>query len=309
MSIRNRIILVVLLSMALITLVRAQQDQTDTLPDEGNIVIVPSAFVRGGPADHYIAVGALFEGDTVFPLNISEDGLWILIPYSRGNGWIQRNLIRWEDEVALNELPILDANITPTPRIAITNTPFIPTATPTGDYINTNTSAYVRAGPGRGFLRLGQLLPGDPIEAVARNENVSWVMIRFSSDSESTDFGWLATNLIYWENFNALTGLPVIDPDNLTPTATFTNSPTPEPTSTDTATPQPTNTDTVTPQPTNTDTVTPQPTSTDTATPQPTSTDTPTPEPTSTDTPTPQPTSTDTPTPQPTSTDTTTPEP
>jgi uncharacterized protein YgiM (DUF1202 family) len=184
-------------------LVAAQDDDNIDVPAEGNVVVVDGAFVRSGPSNDYIAVGALFEGDEVFPVNISSDGLWILIPYSRGSGWVQRNLVRWEDEAELELLPVLEANITPTPRIAITNTPFIPTASPEGNYVNVAgaSSAYVRAGPGRGYLRLGQLLPGEAVAALARNEETTWVMVRFSQEPLTDGFGWVAVDLVYWENY------------------------------------------------------------------------------------------------------------
>lgn len=292
-----RITLTLLLYFSLATLVSAQDDVTE-LPPEGNIVVVDSAFIRGGPGDEFIAVGAVFQGDRVRPLNISEDGFWILIPYSRSTGWIQRNLVRWESELELNALPILPANITPTPRIEVTNTPFIPTATPSGNYVNVSdaASAYVRAGPGRGYLRLGQLLPGESVEPLSRNEDTTWIMIPFRDDVLETEFAWVAVELIYWEDYLALEELPIIATDALTPTPTFTASATPTGTQTPTITPSVTHTATATATLTATHTLTPTNTATPSSTPSvtssPTNTLTPTPEPTSTATHTLTPTST-----------------
>lgn len=184
-----RIIATIIISTFCAILVTAQND--------GNTVIVDSAFVRSGPGDSYSAVGALYNGDDVFPLNNSADGLWILIPYSRGYGWIQRSLVRWEDEDAINRLVPFPANFTPTPLGASTSTPFIPTTTPEGNYVNIQgaASAYVRAGPGRGYLRMGQLLAGASIEPVARNENSTWLMIRYSDDFVEDGFAWIAVAL------------------------------------------------------------------------------------------------------------------
>ena len=276
---RNIIILFILLMFTGIIMAQDDAGATD-LPREGNIVLVDSAFVRSGPGDEYIPVGALFEGDEVFPLNISEDRQWILIPYSRGNGWVRRSLVRWEDEFQIENLPVLPANITPTPRIPVTNTPFVPTVTPTGNYVNVEgaASAYVRAGPGRGYLRLGQILPGETVEPLARNEDTTWIMIRFSTEELVDGFGWLALELVYWEDLEALEELPVIDIDNLTPTITFTPSATPSITAT--ATDSPTATDIPTSSNTATVTNSPEPTATATAT----STATNSPEPTLTET-------------------------
>jgi hypothetical protein len=206
----------------------------DATPSEGNIVVVESAFVRSGPGDEFIPVGALYAGDKVSPLNISEDGFWILIPYSRGNGWIQRNLVQWEDNAALDLLPVMAADITPTPRVEITNTPFIPTSTPAGNYVNPENalSVYVRAGPARNYLRLGQLRLNDTVIPVARNEDSTWIMIRFQLSPLREGFGWVAADLITWENPASLAELPVVLETNLTPTATFTPSITPSATGT-----------------------------------------------------------------------------
>ncbi|GAB5489855.1 MAG: hypothetical protein Phog2KO_00700 [Phototrophicaceae bacterium] len=274
----QHLIFTIIISAFMTFFVGAQDDVSPT--PQGNIITVSSAFVRSGPSNDYIAVGALYEGDTVSPLNISEDGLWILIPYSRSNGWIQRNLVSWEDEAELNQLPVLSANITPTPRVAITNTPFVPTATPEGNYVNVEgaASAYLRAGPGRGYLRLGQLLPGETVEAISRNENTTWIMIRYSDDDLPDEFAWVAIELVYWEDYQALSDLPVINAENLTPTVTLTPSQTPSITATTsatfTSTPEPTATHTAT------FTSTPEPTATQTSTytpePTPTLTDLPT---------------------------------
>lgn len=301
---------------------------------DGNIVIGDSVFVRSGPNDSYIPVGALYAGDKVFPLNISADGQWILIPYSNGYGWIRRDLVRWENEAQINALVPFPADFTPTPlqprqRPTASN----PTATPEGDYANPrgSQSVYVRAGPGRGYLRLGQILPGENIEAVSRNESGSWIMIRFSNSPGIEGFGWIGRNAAHWEDEDSLEELPIIATDELTPTLTLTPSNTPPATAlpestpevipeaveatedanltpfeavaaTDTATSRPTD------SPTETSTYTDVPTATDTltATPTPTLTQTATDVPTSTETPVPTetdaPTSTETPVPTDTAT-------
>ena len=228
----------------------------------GNIVVVESAFVRSGPSDEFLPVGALYAGDKVSPLNISEDGFWILIPYSRGHGWIQRNLVNWEDNAALDLLPVMAGDITPTPLVEITNTPFIPTSTPQGNYANPETaqSVYVRAGPGRNYLRLGQLRPGETVIPVARNEEITWIMIRFQISPFQEGFGWVAADLIIWENPASLAALPIVLVTNLTPTSTFTPSITPS--ATGTTTPSLTPSTTLTASPTLTPSFTPSATAT-----------------------------------------------
>jgi hypothetical protein len=329
-------ILILTLSLFLVASVFAQQN------GGGNTVIPESIFVRSQPDINSIPIGSLSAGAVVRPLNISPDGEWVLIVYRRNYGWIQRSLVAWENDASISVLPTLLPGVVPTSIFAPTETPFLPTFTPDGSYVLVTdaNSAFVRAGPGRGYLRIGDLLPGDVVEPVARNFDTTWIMIRYINPRIEFDgFGWIGRSLVRWENPQALEELPVVFEENLTPTATFTNSPTttatlsatpsatltltvtasvtPKPTETNTT--EPTSTNTTAPTATNTAepiaTNTPQPTSTNTA--EPTATDTPQPtstntaEPTATDTPQPtstntsEPTATDTP--QPTSTNTTEP--
>ena len=280
----------------------AQDDTDDTA---GNVVIPASIYVRSGPSDAYVPVGGLNQGDTVNPLNISQDLNWVLIPYNRGFGWVQRTLINWEDQNALVFLPILEANVTPT---LINPTPDrripLPSPTPTGNWVRVEDaeSAFVRAGPGRGYVRLGQLLPGEIVEPVSRNEESTWYMIRYV-DPFFDGFAWVGGALVEWEDEEALLELPIIEEDDLTPTLTFTPSVTPSntptATATDTATATATTTATNTPTATVTPSDTPTATSSATATSLPTNTQTPTPTlsatPTATNTPTATPTNTATP--------------
>ena len=101
-----------ILTVSTVLTLFAQSDNQENA--EGNVVIPESIYVRSGPSDDYIPVGGLSQGDKVTPLNISQDLNWILIPYNRGFGWVQRTLIDWEDQNALVFLPILEPNITPT---------------------------------------------------------------------------------------------------------------------------------------------------------------------------------------------------
>lgn len=318
----SRFISIMAICLYLVWSVSAQES-TPTPATNLNLVIVDSAFIRSGPSDQYPTVGAVFEGDAVVPINRSTDGNWVLIPYNRGTGWIQKNLVRWQSEWQINNLPILAENVTPTQRASTVNTPYIPTVTPIGNYVNVvdAASAYVRAGPGRGYLRLGQLLPGDTVDPVARNQDTSWIMIRFTTQRLTSEFAWVATGLINWQNFEELQRLPIIDETNLTPTATFTmtvatniasvvqnitpsatRTETPAPTATHTATAtagvtvSPTATSSATQTETPLPTVTTSPTQTATRTPSQTANPTETKPPTAS--PTPLPSATDTPTTQ-----------
>jgi hypothetical protein len=271
----------------------ATTEATFTATPARNTLLVLDAFVRGGPGESYVEVGRVTPESTLFALNRSSDGLWVLIRYNRGFGWVRRDLAYWV--INIDALPILTtAALTPTvPPGRPTATPFFPTSTPTGDYIAVNAnSAYVRAGPGRTYLRLGQLYSGDPLEPLSRNVDTTWILIRFREG-----FGWISRELGVWTT--DLEALPVISPLRLTPSATFTPSLTPSNTATPTSTP----TETATFTATNTSTSTPTATSTYTATVTPSNTPSVTPSATNTATATPTPSAT----PSPTSTSTYTP--
>lgn len=298
--------------------VLAQGDATSTATPRGNYVLADDVYVRGGPGRGYVPVGHLVRGQYVQPDSLSQDGEWVLIRYGPGFGWVQRDLVHWADDP--DDLPVYTSDdLTPTPNPNLfTATPFFPTDTPEGNWANVGEEgAYVRAGPGRTYLVLGALHAGDVVTPVARVEDFTWVMIRFEDG-----FGWVQWDLVRWAV--DLDPLPVVatdDPDNLTPSATFTRTRTP----TATATPPPTATGTRTPTGTPTTSATPRPSLTATAsltatgtpsstrtptatrTPSSTATDSPTATRTLTQTPSRTPSATRTPTDTPSSTHTPTP--
>ncbi|MCC6805331.1 MAG: hypothetical protein IT319_20795, partial [Anaerolineae bacterium] len=282
--------------------------QTTSTPTASNSIVTASdIYVRGGPGSSYLPVGRLVVGDIVLPLNRSPNGVWVMIQYNRGYGWIRRDLADWVEDI--DTLPTLDeTDLTPTALLTRT-----PTPASTGVLVNAGAEgAFVRFGPGVTYPFLGAIVTGDIVEPVGRNVDGDWLLIRFRGG-----FGWIARSLV--EGSLDLSRLPVLLPDALTPSATFTASMTSTPTTTDTpsntptatptliptntplpaTSPVPTNTATQRPPPTNTRTLEPTdvPTSTPTHTPQPPSS-TPTPIPTNT----PSSTDTDTPTPPPTAT-------
>lgn len=276
----------------------AQNAPEGTATPAASSVIQQDIFVRGGPGRDYLPVGKLLAGDRVRPLSRSAQSDWVLIVYGKGYGWIRRDLAFWVEDI--DALPVIDtANLTPSPVIPTTpaSTPILAaTETPSGNWVQLNDEAqsgYVRAGPGRTYLRLGQLYTGDAVEPVSQNADGTWIMIRFGEG-----FGWIARNLVRW--VDDITQLPVISSDNLTPTATFTATATP----TQTWTPSATFTLTSTQTPTFTLTITASASATSTFTPTATATSVPSETPTATPVPseTPQPTATLTETPVPSET-------
>ncbi len=223
-------------------------------------VIRTDIFVRGGPGNTYLPVGRLQEGDLVFPVSRNAAADWVLIRYANGFGWIRRDLAFWVEDIDM--LPLIgEADLTPTPVPGRqTATPFFPTETPTGNWVEVLGAggAFVRAGPGRTYLRLDTLFTGDIIDApVGRNADATWIMFR-----DGDGFGWIARNIVNWTD--DLETLPVMAEDALTPSATFT--PTYTPTRTSSATLTATPTPSVTASLTSTNTPSATPTATFTAT-------------------------------------------
>lgn len=299
---RHRLVIAFILALiagVLVTIVGAQSTGTPAPGAAESSIIREDIFVRGGPSRDYLPVGRLVAGDTVTPLSRNQQGDWVLIAYRSGFGWIRRDLAQWIQNI--DALPVMDeANLTPSPGVPASPEPptpfFLPTETPTGNWVLLSAdvqSGYVRAGPGRTYLRVGQLFTGDVVEPLSRNADTSWIMIRFGDG-----FGWIRRDLVRW--VDNLDVLPVVSSDNLTPSATFTATNTETPTQTATHTATATETPTATATLTFTTTVTAS--LTPTTTPSATATNTETPTETATLAPSFTPTSTPSPTELPTET-------
>ena len=252
-----RLLLLILLLSALMTIPAAAQSSVTPVPSEtprGSYVVGTDIYVRGGPGESYLPVGRLVAGDTVIPVNRSTNSNWVMIHYSFGFGWIRRDLAFWAENV--DALPTLDqSQLTPTSLYTPTATDLY-TATPVGVFVHAGAAgARIRSGPAVAYFPVGALVTGEEVEPVGRNPTSAWILIRYRDG-----FGWIALSLL--SGLDNVESLPVLLPGALTPSATFTATPTPTitPTPTDTSTPSPTRTPSPTLTPTDT------PTLTDTAT-------------------------------------------
>ncbi len=325
--------LLIVLLTTLSIIISLAQDGTPSAPSD-NVVTVSEALLRSGPSTNYVAVGSLAENSILSPVNINEDGSWVLVEYRGGYGWIRRDLASWG--TAIDDLPVIYPHaLTPTTAPTEASTPFpFATATPAGDYVlTTAVNVLVRSGPGRDFPRIGRLHPGTVVEPVSIDESGDWVLIHYTDRiatavgfgvtlAPSFDgFAWVSRPLVAWTT--NLSTLPVMYRDNLTPsptpniTHTLTHTPTSTSTPsatytavpTETATYTATNTAVPTETATHTATNTDEPTETATeenvvalvvtAEPSPTLTATPEPSATVEASPTFEPTATDEPTQQP----------
>jgi uncharacterized protein YgiM (DUF1202 family) len=256
------------------------QDEPTATPNV-NWVSEPAGInVRSGPGLGYDVIGALTFGSWVQPLARNNDGEWMLITYLYTQGWVQVDGVSWRLNTAA--LPVIEAaSPTPLPRPLYYNTPGGPTYTPNANWVDVGMDgAFVRAGPGQGFLPVGELFTGDVVDPVAHDPAVDWILIRYG-----TGYGWIRADLVAWTQ--PVEQLPVFDSSDLTPHFTAvpvkpTATRTPTPTITPSATPTDTPTYTATVTSTATDTLTPTPTATASSTP--TATPSETPKPTSTPT-------------------------
>lgn len=268
----------------------AQGEELDDLPDQGNIVLPESVYVRTGPAREYEPIGEFRSGQYVVPVSINADKTWVFVEFNEFFGWVNRDVVRWVDDI--DNLPTR-SEFEPLPTIdpvILSVTPFIPTATYSASYVDIDAEyAYIRSGPARSYEIVGQIAPGELIEIpIGRTDDSEWILFQYEDEDSNKQFGWIAASLVEW--LVDLEVLPILSEDDLTPTATFTPSNTPSSTPTPTLTFTPSNTPTITPSntPTETPTITPSSTSTDTPTITPsmtaTSTSTPTITSTSTET-------------------------
>jgi len=185
-----------------------------------NTVQPDSIYVYSGPSESSIAIGALFQDESVTPVNRSADSTWILVLYGRGTGWIQREGVTWQTDLAA--LPVLAPDVTPTARATQPLRLLSPTPASAQGFVlvSEGVQAIVRSGPLRGYSRVGQLSPGALVEPVSRSAEGSWILIRYADPATAFDgFGWIARDLVQWRDEAFIEALPIMEA-NLTPTAT-----------------------------------------------------------------------------------------
>jgi hypothetical protein len=255
------------------------QDQPTHTPNVHWVAVPAGVVVRSSPvieADNVLGVLPLEAW--VQPLARTRDGVWVLVNAGNLQGWVWREHVTWQLDVA--DLPV--ANI-----LARYPTPGGPTYTPNANWVSAGLDGViVRSRPGDGYV--GDLLTGDVVapHAILRTATEEWVLIRFGDG-----FGWVRRDLVRWQDQAAIDALP--PPEDILgavalsqtppstgtypvrPSATYTLTPSDTPDVTDTPTP----TATFTPSATPTATVTPSntPTATPTLTPTVTPSFTPTP--------------------------------
>ena len=184
--------------------------------------------VRSGPGLNYDPIGQLPAGTWVQPLARNLAGDWIQIIYLTTEGWVQTTGVSWRLNIAA--LPVVeDPNPTPIPPPQNYSEPGTATQTPNANWVDVGVeSAFVRSGPGQGYLPLGMVYTGDVVDPVAHDQVLDWVMIRFGDG-----YGWLRYDLVAWvDDIEALTvvDVPALTPDftdvPVLPTHTPTFTPT-----------------------------------------------------------------------------------
>jgi len=86
--------------------------------------------VRTGPGTAYPRIGEVTNGYTADILGRNNDGSWVQINYSGGQGWVFASLTQITGDV--NNVPVVDVAPPPPPPATSTPTPVPPTPVPAG---------------------------------------------------------------------------------------------------------------------------------------------------------------------------------
>ncbi len=157
--------------------------------------------VRSGPGTDHNIIEGVSPGDRLQPLESREEVLakldkqdqWlnVLTPEQR-KGWVAAWLVRKAEESELHPPP-------PAPsigKIAVTPAQAVP-LTPRSEQLN------VRGGPGTDYAALGQVAPGDRLDALEARETAlaklrdgkNWVRVRLPDGQEGWTAAWLLRDL------------------------------------------------------------------------------------------------------------------
>jgi uncharacterized protein YraI len=260
---------------------------------------VDGGFVRAGPGRGYTTIGTVFTGDVVDPVARDTAGLWVMIRFDDGYGWVRRDLVAWV--AAVESLPVVDVpQLTP----SFTPVPLVPTATRT-------PSPTITPSPTATATATATLTPS----ATPTDTLTPTATLTFTPTPSLTVTPLPSATPTLTPSGTATPTLTPSATPTATPSATQTASATPTPsetaTPTATASPSATSTDlpTATTAPTETATLPPTETVAVAALVEPTETSSPTPLPSATPTETATETPTETPTSVPTAVPTETPSP
>jgi uncharacterized protein YraI len=113
-----------------------------------------AGFIRSGPGLQYPTLGWMLTGDVVDPVARDESGIWVLIRYNDGYGWIRRDLVIWTfdietlsviDDAHLTITPSITPVLSYTPTLTVTPSPTLTpseTATPTATNTDIPTATH-----------------------------------------------------------------------------------------------------------------------------------------------------------------------
>jgi uncharacterized protein YgiM (DUF1202 family) len=207
-------------------------------PDVPQARIMPLAVqVRDAASTDSAVMTSLNQNTQVEIVEITEDGQWVHVVFSNGEGFVPASAIELTGG-SLSEVDIASYP-TSTDVPAPTDTPEIPEA------VALPAAVQVYTGPGENYEIQGRLLQDYKVQIIGMVEDGQWFEITYYDDEDSTSTGFVRSDAIRITG-GSLAGVPVASFPTLTPiptstsTASVTPSITPSPTSTATQLPTPT---------------------------------------------------------------------
>jgi uncharacterized protein YraI len=202
-KIRLRVLFIIILLLPILTLwTSAQANLSGTTISILNVRANPDGSVLSQVG---VNVAVLVEGRNQF-------GNWVLM-HSADNavrGWVATRFIRWQDDVAIETIPITTEVIGSVPAPANTTTEdvnFIPVAT-SGEFTGTTISTLnVRSGDGTSNPAIGQISVNVSIVIEGRNQAGDWFLMHATGGSIR---GWIASRYVKRQSGIAITDIPVV---------------------------------------------------------------------------------------------------
>lgn len=188
--------------------------------------------LRAGPGTDFATLGVLPVNTAVTAEARSEDGTWLLVTSGDLRGWVAARFLRYADDFNSDTLPVSSEELPAPPDDAADDADADEAAETAGEDeaaaaeddeadataaagpdATTDYALNLRAGPGTDFASLGVLPPGTALDAEARNDDGTWLLVVVVAEDDQPDVdalrGWIAARFLsYAAGFDA-DALPV----------------------------------------------------------------------------------------------------
>lgn len=200
---RLRVLLILILLLPILTIwTQAQANLSGTTISILNVRANPDGSVISQIG---VNVAVQVEGRNQF-------GNWVLM-HSADNairGWVATRFIRWQDDVAIETIPVTIEVIGGVPAPTNTTTVevnLVPAAT-SGEFTGTTISTLnVRSGDGTSNPAIGQIAVNVSIIIEGRNQAGDWFLMHATDGSIR---GWIASRYVKRQSDIAITDIPVV---------------------------------------------------------------------------------------------------